>query len=164
MKIICDSDVVRIPVTRLRVVCGLGVTIATFSPSSWFNSVDFPTLGRPTMAMYPERNGVFAASFSGDLDIDFKSARLYYDTRETSFKIEIRYAVDFNLRCSYVHAADEKTAHAARPGNDWPVFDAFSGVAKQTHHGGVYPCAFGKRSAKLPKRQRAASDYSAQNT
>src|ERR1700757_4196818 len=102
MKIICDSDVVRIPVTRLRVVCGLGVTMATFSPKSWFNNVDFPTFGRPTMAMYPERNEVFASSlsFPGDFDIDFKLTRHYYDMREPSFKIGILHAVKFQRHVS----------------------------------------------------------------
>ena len=43
---------VRMPTTRVRVVCGFGVTIATFSPTSAFVSVDLPTFGRPTMATY----------------------------------------------------------------------------------------------------------------
>src|SRR5215471_17378419 len=38
---------------RLRVVCGLGVTMANFSPTSLLSSVDFPTLGRPKMATVP---------------------------------------------------------------------------------------------------------------
>src|SRR5262245_61069675 len=41
---------------RLRVVCGLSETIATFWPTSRFTSVDLPTLGRPTMATNPKRN------------------------------------------------------------------------------------------------------------
>src|SRR5208282_3862394 len=40
---------------RLRVVCGLEVTIATFWPTKRFNSVDFPAFGLPTMATNPER-------------------------------------------------------------------------------------------------------------
>src|SRR5437016_7665797 len=47
---------------RLRVVCGLAETIATFSPTSAFNSVDFPALGRPRMLTKPDfmRSGLSA--------------------------------------------------------------------------------------------------------
>src|SRR5208282_584866 len=38
---------------RLRVVCGLDVTMATFCPTNRFSSVDFPAFGRPTMATNP---------------------------------------------------------------------------------------------------------------
>src|SRR6266851_5132342 len=40
---------------RFRVVCGLDVTMAIFCPTRWFSSVDFPALGRPTMAAKPAR-------------------------------------------------------------------------------------------------------------
>src|SRR5215470_5243069 len=40
---------------RLRVVCGFGVTMATFSPTSAFSSVLLPALGRPMMETNPER-------------------------------------------------------------------------------------------------------------
>ena len=46
----CTGPFVRMPVIRVRVVCGLEVTIATFSPTSRFSSEDFPTFGRPTSA------------------------------------------------------------------------------------------------------------------
>src|ERR1041385_2236681 len=46
---------------RLRVVCGLGLTIASFSPTSAFNRVDFPALGRPRMHTKPERKGMAAS-------------------------------------------------------------------------------------------------------
>ena len=46
---------VRMALRRLRVVCATGEVIATFSPTSWFTSVDLPTLGRPIRAMKPER-------------------------------------------------------------------------------------------------------------
>src|SRR5579884_4321663 len=49
------SGTFLMPVIRLRVVCGLGVTIASFSPTSWLSSVDLPTFGRPTMAQKPAR-------------------------------------------------------------------------------------------------------------
>src|SRR5713226_8617702 len=48
---------------RLRVVCGLEVTIAIFCPTSRFTSVDFPTFGRPIMATNPDRKLFFAFSF-----------------------------------------------------------------------------------------------------
>ena len=41
------------PAIRLRVVCGLGVTMASFSPTMRFSSVDLPTLGRPKIATVP---------------------------------------------------------------------------------------------------------------
>src|SRR5579862_2384302 len=43
------------PWMRLRVVCGLRVTIATFSPTRAFSSVDLPALGRPMMETKPLR-------------------------------------------------------------------------------------------------------------
>src|SRR5208282_1137145 len=39
---------------RLRVVCGLGDTIATLRPTSVFTSVDLPAFGRPTIATNPD--------------------------------------------------------------------------------------------------------------
>src|SRR5260370_26619806 len=41
---------------RLRVVCGLEVTMAIFCPTRRFSRVDLPALGRPMMATKPERN------------------------------------------------------------------------------------------------------------
>jgi hypothetical protein len=38
------------------VVCGLSETMETFSPRSWFSSVDFPELGRPMMETKPDLN------------------------------------------------------------------------------------------------------------
>ena len=40
---------------RVRVVCGFGLTMLTFWPSSAFSSVDLPTFGRPTSAAKPQR-------------------------------------------------------------------------------------------------------------
>src|SRR3989441_2623888 len=54
-KTTCASGSVRMPRMRLRVVCGLGVTMATLAPTRAFRSVDLPTFGRPTMAAYPAR-------------------------------------------------------------------------------------------------------------
>src|SRR5262245_45891651 len=51
----CACGRVRMPTIRVRVVCGRGVTIATFWPTSAFSSVDFPTFGRPTMTAVPAR-------------------------------------------------------------------------------------------------------------
>src|SRR5205085_4274102 len=53
------------PRMRLRVVCGLCVTMAIFSPTSAFSSVDLPALGRPMMETKPERN--LAMRLSPDL-------------------------------------------------------------------------------------------------
>src|SRR5438045_4114230 len=39
------------------VVCGLSDTIETFCPTRAFTNVDLPTLGRPTTAITPQRNG-----------------------------------------------------------------------------------------------------------
>ena len=50
------SAVVRTPRICVRVVCGRSETIATFAPTIWLTSVDFPTLGRPTSETNPERN------------------------------------------------------------------------------------------------------------
>src|SRR5882762_9432204 len=45
---------------RLRVVCGLEVTIAIFCPTNRFTRVDFPAFGRPTTATNPEQNSFFS--------------------------------------------------------------------------------------------------------
>src|ERR1700757_830062 len=42
------------PRTTCRVVCGLSVTIETFSPTTRFRSVDFPEFGRPIMETNPD--------------------------------------------------------------------------------------------------------------
>jgi len=44
---------------RLRVVCGLAVTIDILSPIVALKNVDLPTLGRPMMAMKPDLNTHF---------------------------------------------------------------------------------------------------------
>src|SRR4030042_5147601 len=46
------------PVILLQVVCGLGETMAIFSPTRRFRRVDLPTLGRPMMGTTPERNSL----------------------------------------------------------------------------------------------------------
>jgi hypothetical protein len=43
---------------RLRVVWGLGETMATFWPTSVLTSVDLPALGRPTIATKPDLKGM----------------------------------------------------------------------------------------------------------
>ena len=55
-KTICQSGLLATPMMRLRVVCGLLLTMATFSPTIAFIIVDLPTFGRPTIAANPERN------------------------------------------------------------------------------------------------------------
>ena len=49
------AGTLTMPRMRLRVVCGLCVTMASFSPTSAFSSVDLPALGRPMMETNPER-------------------------------------------------------------------------------------------------------------
>ena len=49
----CPSGRVTTPRMRLRVVCGLGETMAIFSPVSRLSSVLLPTLGRPMSAAKP---------------------------------------------------------------------------------------------------------------
>ena len=46
----CVFPRVNTPIMRVRVVCGLFVTIAIFSPSNSFKIEDFPTFGFPTIA------------------------------------------------------------------------------------------------------------------
>ena len=58
-KTICASSFVITPMMRLRVVCARGETMATFSPTSAFISVDLPTFGRPRITTNPERNPFF---------------------------------------------------------------------------------------------------------
>src|SRR6266849_2123661 len=55
-KIICAHDKVLTPRIRVRVVCGLGLTIASLAPTRAFSNVDLPTFGRPTKATKPQRN------------------------------------------------------------------------------------------------------------
>src|SRR5215467_10531364 len=44
------------PRIRWRVVCGLGVTMASLVPMMALSSVDFPTFGAPMMVTKPARN------------------------------------------------------------------------------------------------------------
>src|SRR5579872_6074628 len=49
------SGTSTMPWMRVRVVCGLAVTIATFSPMRALINVDLPAFGRPMMETNPER-------------------------------------------------------------------------------------------------------------
>src|ERR1043166_6269557 len=53
----CASGRLTIPRMRLRVVCGTGVTIETFSPTSALTNVLLPAFGRPTTATNPDLIG-----------------------------------------------------------------------------------------------------------
>ena len=53
------------PTMRLRVVCGLGVTMASFSPTMALSRVDLPTLGRPMMATVPAMRRASSPAASG---------------------------------------------------------------------------------------------------
>src|SRR5713226_9687241 len=55
-KITCDCGEVFTPRIRVRVVCGLGLSIASLAPTRAFSNVDLPTFGRPTKATKPQRN------------------------------------------------------------------------------------------------------------
>src|SRR6266852_300111 len=55
-KIICAHGKVLTPRIRVRVVCGLGLTIASLAPTRAFSNVDLPTFGRPIKATKPQRN------------------------------------------------------------------------------------------------------------
>ena len=55
-KMIWAVGVVRTPSSAVRVVCGLELTIASFSPTKAFKSVDLPALGSPMMDAVPARN------------------------------------------------------------------------------------------------------------
>src|SRR5688500_12003388 len=46
------------PTIRVRVVCGLFETMASFSARSRLSRVDLPALGRPTSATAPERSAL----------------------------------------------------------------------------------------------------------
>src|SRR5215831_2121851 len=54
---ICASPSVATPSTLVRVVCGLGVTIASLLPTSRLSSVDLPAFGAPISATWPHRVG-----------------------------------------------------------------------------------------------------------
>jgi len=61
---------------RLRVVWGLRVTMASFSPTSAFSSVDLPALGRPMMETKPERNAISPDLSGLEADPDTADAAL----------------------------------------------------------------------------------------
>src|SRR5271156_2321435 len=58
IRTIWASSRLRMPWMRLRVVCGLGETMATFWPTRVLTSVDLPALGRPTIATKPDLKGM----------------------------------------------------------------------------------------------------------
>ena len=49
------SPAIATPFTVMRVVCTLGLTMATFDPTRALVSVDLPALGAPMMAQKPQR-------------------------------------------------------------------------------------------------------------
>ena len=51
MNTSCVSPSVHTPIMRVRVVCGLLETMASFVPSRRFKMEDLPTFGLPTMAI-----------------------------------------------------------------------------------------------------------------
>src|SRR4051812_35625502 len=69
------SGTSRTPWMRVRVVCGLCVTIASFWPRRALSNVDLPALGRPMMETKPERNAIvsYYAPWAA-----FRSLRLHF--------------------------------------------------------------------------------------
>src|SRR3954454_14011566 len=61
----CTS--MAMPRSSVRVVCTLGVTIATLLPTSALISVDFPALGAPISAMKPQRVPISALAASSGI-------------------------------------------------------------------------------------------------
>src|SRR6516165_2779239 len=54
---ICAGPSIAIPSNRVRVVCGLGVTMASLRPTNRLSSVDLPAFGAPISATWPHRAG-----------------------------------------------------------------------------------------------------------
>src|SRR5262249_35203799 len=52
---ICAAPSIVMPSSRVRVVCGLGVTIASLRPTSRLSNVDLPAFGAPISATWPHR-------------------------------------------------------------------------------------------------------------
>src|SRR3989442_8255025 len=82
---------------RLRVVCGLGDTMATFWPTSRFTSVDLPTLGSPTMAANPERKLIAQASYTCERFADIP--RREHPVRESRNEALLSGVIQLRLVC-----------------------------------------------------------------
>src|SRR5262245_44023260 len=52
---ICALPSIAMPSSRVRVVCGLGVTIASLRPTKPLSRVDLPAFGAPISATWPHR-------------------------------------------------------------------------------------------------------------
>src|ERR1700690_1559547 len=70
MRTICPASLflclgtLMMPRIRLRVVWGFGEIIASFSPTSAFNSVLLPALGRPRIQTNPEWNDIRIGNYT----------------------------------------------------------------------------------------------------
>src|SRR5512136_933133 len=103
---------------RLRVVCGLGETIATFFPRMRLRSVDLPTLGGPTIAMKPDRKViVFPPQFfltAGSRRTGFHQSSPWFLPRSVGFlhscvlSIEKYPSKEFEWRSLSLHPAPAK--------------------------------------------------------
>src|SRR4029077_10887760 len=60
------------PSSRVRVVCGLGVTMASLRPTRRLSSVDLPAFGAPISATYPHRVGAAVGSFATSGGVVFR--------------------------------------------------------------------------------------------
>src|SRR6266436_2495939 len=89
---------------RFRVVCGLDVTMAIFCPTRWFSSVDFPALGRPTMAAKPARKLPFFGSIISFGGVTAGGAPLIRrgDAERFHFAIQVA-ALEAQSRCRLRH-------------------------------------------------------------
>src|SRR6266849_1025781 len=89
---------------RFRVVCGFDVTIAIFCPTRWFSSVDFPALGRPTMAAKPARKLPFFGSGVSFGCVTARGAPLIRrgDAERFHFPVEVA-ALEAQSRCRLRH-------------------------------------------------------------
>src|ERR1700746_1149809 len=69
---ICAVPSIAIPSSRLLVVCGLGVTIASLRPTSRLSSVDLPAFGAPISATCPHRVASAGASPNVSIGVLFR--------------------------------------------------------------------------------------------
>src|SRR5262245_43844379 len=76
------------PRMRCLVVWGFGLTMLILRANKAFNSVDLPTLGRPTMATNPQRNSLPGAPVdcgsSSAVMAGFTAERPYADKHPTT--------------------------------------------------------------------------------
>src|SRR6185437_10292198 len=75
------------PRMRVRVVCGLCVTIASFCPNSAFSSVLLPAFGLPTIDTNPVRSAIPLFSHLQSLLVLLRLARTHRDPHPLYFSV-----------------------------------------------------------------------------